>query len=59
MATIGQYMRPSLAHPPVERYVEPAMFETYAAWGRELGIARVFAAPLVRSSYHAGRAEGT
>jgi lipoic acid synthetase len=55
MATIGQYMRPSLAHPPVERYVEPAMFETYAAWGRELGIKRVFAAPLVRSSYHAGR----
>jgi lipoic acid synthetase len=55
MVTIGQYMRPSQAHPPARRYVAPAMFEAYAAWGRELGIPRVFAAPLVRSSYHAGR----
>lgn len=54
IATIGQYMRPSLKHPPVRRYVHPEMFEKYAEWGKELGIAHVFSAPLVRSSYHAG-----
>lgn len=53
MVTIGQYMRPSLKHPAVERYVRPETFEDYAAWGRELGIAHVFSAPLVRSSYQA------
>lgn len=54
IVTVGQYMRPSKEHPPVERYVHPDMFEEYARWGKELGIAHVFSAPLVRSSYHAG-----
>ena len=54
MVTIGQYMRPSKAHPPVRRYVHPDMFHQYARWGREAGIPHVFSAPLVRSSYHAG-----
>ena len=53
MVTIGQYMRPSKAHPPVRRYVHPEMFEEYARWGREEGIRYVFSAPLVRSSYQA------
>lgn len=53
MVTIGQYMRPSTAHPQVDRYVHPDMFEEYARYGRELGIAYVFSAPLVRSSYQA------
>lgn len=53
IATVGQYMRPSRNHPPVQRYVHPDMFEQYALWGREAGIEYVFSAPLVRSSYNA------
>lgn len=53
MVTIGQYMRPSMAHPPVHRYVHPDMFAEYARWGKEEGLAHVFSAPLVRSSYQA------
>ncbi len=55
IATVGQYMRPSRNHPPVERYVHPDVFEQYAIWGREAGLDFVFSAPLVRSSYNAGR----
>lgn len=55
IATVGQYMRPSRNHPPVQRYVHPDMFDQYALWGREAGIEYVFSAPLVRSSYNAGR----
>ncbi len=55
IATVGQYMRPSRNHPPVERYVHPAVFERYAEWGRQAGLEYVFSAPLVRSSYNAGR----
>ena len=53
MVTIGQYMRPSKAHPPVNRYVHPDTFAEYARWGKEEGIPHVFSAPLVRSSYQA------
>lgn len=53
IVTIGQYMRPSRQHPPVERYVHPDVFEQYADCGRALGIPFVFSAPLVRSSYNA------
>ena len=53
IATVGQYMRPSRNHPPVERYVHPDVFEQYALWGREAGLEFVFSAPLVRSSYNA------
>jgi len=55
IATVGQYMRPSRNHTAVERYVHPDVFERYAEWGREAGIDFVFSAPLVRSSYNAGR----
>ncbi|MDL2316978.1 lipoyl synthase, partial [Desulfovibrio sp. OttesenSCG-928-A18] len=55
MVTIGQYMRPSSAHPEVRRYVHPDQFALYAQWGREAGIPHVFSAPLVRSSYHAAQ----
>jgi lipoic acid synthetase len=51
--TIGQYLRPSLAHLPVERYWDPAEFEELAREGRALGFAQVASGPLVRSSYHA------
>ncbi|MDL2207421.1 lipoyl synthase [Desulfovibrio sp. OttesenSCG-928-M16] len=56
MVTVGQYLRPSAAHPPVERYVTPEQFEEYARYGKEIGIAHVFSAPLVRSSYQAAEA---
>lgn len=51
--TLGQYLRPSLAHIPVDRYWTPAEFEELADVARELGFAQVRSGPLVRSSYHA------
>ena len=51
--TLGQYLRPSLAHLPVARYWTPAEFDDLAEVARELGFARVRSGPLVRSSYHA------
>ena len=51
--TLGQYLRPSLAHLPVDRYWTPAEFEELADVARELGFAQVRSGPLVRSSYHA------
>jgi lipoyl synthase len=51
--TLGQYLRPSLAHIPVARYWSPAEFEELGAIARELGFSQVRSGPLVRSSYHA------
>jgi lipoyl synthase len=53
LLTLGQYLRPSLAHLPVARYVPPEEFATLAAVGEALGFRHVEAGPLVRSSYHA------
>ncbi|MBU1230044.1 MAG: lipoyl synthase [Proteobacteria bacterium] len=58
MITVGQYMRPSRSHPPVQRYMPPEEFEALAEFGRSLGVARMFCAPLVRSSYHAAELAG-
>jgi lipoic acid synthetase len=55
--TLGQYMRPSLAHLPVQKYWTPAEFERLGDIARELGFAHVRSGPLVRSSYHAGEAD--
>jgi lipoyl synthase len=52
--TIGQYMRPSLAHLPVQKYWTPAEFEHLGKIAKDLGFSHVRSAPLVRSSYHAG-----
>lgn len=52
--TIGQYMRPSLEHLPVQKYWTPAEFERLGEIAHELGFAHVRSGPLVRSSYHAG-----
>ena len=52
--TLGQYLRPSLAHIPVARYWTPEEFTRLGAIARELGFAQVRSGPLVRSSYHAG-----
>lgn len=51
--TLGQYLRPSLAHIPVARYWSPAEFEELGAIARDLGFSQVRSGPLVRSSYHA------
>ena len=51
--TIGQYLRPSLAHLPVQHYWTPIDFKKFAIAARELGFKKVNSGPLVRSSYHA------
>jgi lipoic acid synthetase len=53
--TIGQYLRPSLAHTPVQHYWTPDEFEELGAIARDLGFSHVRSGPLVRSSYHAGQ----
>jgi lipoic acid synthetase len=52
--TIGQYMRPSLEHLPVQRYWLPEEFDRLGEIARSLGFSHVRSGPLVRSSYHAG-----
>jgi lipoic acid synthetase len=53
IVTVGQYLRPSSKHAPVDRYVEPARFDAFAREGRGIGFAFVASGPLVRSSYKA------
>ncbi|MSP22870.1 MAG: lipoyl synthase [Dehalococcoidia bacterium] len=54
LLTVGQYLRPSEKHLPVDRYWHPDEFAALAEAARALGFAHVEAGPLVRSSYHAG-----
>jgi lipoic acid synthetase len=53
IVTLGQYLRPTPKHAPVERFVEPATFERFAAEARALGFLYAASGPLVRSSYKA------
>ena len=53
--TVGQYLRPSRKHLPVERFVPPAEFDALAERARAMGFRHVESGPLVRSSYHAER----
>ncbi|MFB6891745.1 lipoyl synthase [Kitasatospora sp. NPDC056327] len=55
LITITQYLRPSLRHHPVERWVKPQEFVELQQEAQELGFAGVMSGPLVRSSYRAGR----
>jgi hypothetical protein len=52
--TIGQYLRPSLAHIPVERYCSLEEYKEFEIIAKDLGFSQVRSGPLVRSSYHAG-----
>ena len=52
--TIGQYLRPTLRHAPVERYVHPDEFEFYKKMAYNKGFLMASSSPLTRSSYHAG-----
>jgi lipoic acid synthetase len=54
IVTMGQYLRPTPQHLPVDRWVTPEEFEEWKALGESFGIAHVEAGPLVRSSYRAG-----
>jgi lipoyl synthase len=56
--TIGQYLRPSPEHLPIERYWTPAEFAELRDAGMTMGFDHVEAGPLVRSSYHAERHVG-
>jgi lipoyl synthase len=51
--TLGQYLRPSNDHLPLDRYYTPQEFRELAQAGRAMGFRHVEAGPLVRSSYHA------
>ena len=54
MLTLGQYLQPSPAHLPVERFVPPEEFDEIGTLARRLGFEFVASGPFVRSSYHAG-----
>lgn len=54
--TLGQYLRPSLDHLPVQKYWHPDEFERLGNMARAMGFCHVRSGPLVRSSYHAGEA---
>ena len=51
--TIGQYLQPTPKHAPVDRFVEPSIFESYAKQGKAKGFLLMSSTPLTRSSYHA------
>ena len=53
--TLGQYLRPTLYHLPVERYVPPEEFLHYKNIAREMGFKEVASGPMVRSSYRADK----
>jgi lipoic acid synthetase len=53
--TVGQYLRPSPMHLPIERYWTPAEFDELRDAGMTMGFRHVESGPLVRSSYHAER----
>jgi lipoic acid synthetase len=55
LLTVGQYLQPAAAHPPVARYYAPDEFEALGKAAREAGFLEVVSGPLVRSSYEAGR----
>ncbi|MFI1579417.1 lipoyl synthase [Embleya sp. NPDC020630] len=55
LLTITQYLRPSVRHHPVERWVKPEEFVELNEEAEEIGFAGVLSGPLVRSSYRAGR----
>ncbi|MEZ4442489.1 MAG: lipoyl synthase [Polyangiaceae bacterium] len=53
IVTLGQYLRPSPSHAPVDRWVTPETFATYRRAALDLGFAYAASGPLVRSSYKA------
>ncbi|MEU0003744.1 lipoyl synthase [Streptomyces sp. NPDC006314] len=58
LVTITQYLRPSVRHHPVERWVKPQEFVELKEEAEQIGFSGVMSGPLVRSSYRAGRLYG-
>jgi lipoyl(octanoyl) transferase len=56
LLTLGQYLRPTMHHLPVERFVTPAEFDKYRQWALAKGFRECVSGPLVRSSYRAEQA---
>jgi lipoic acid synthetase len=56
LLTLGQYLRPTVNHLPVERFVSPEEFLRYRDWGLARGFRECVSGPLVRSSYRAEQA---
>jgi lipoic acid synthetase len=56
--TLGQYLRPTKDHLPVDRFVTPDEFAAHKKSGKEMGFTHVESGPLVRSSYHAEEQSG-
>ena len=56
IVTLGQYLRPTANHLPVERFVSPAEFDAYRRCALDLGFLECVSGPLVRSSYRAEQA---
>jgi lipoic acid synthetase len=56
LVTLGQYLRPTVNHLPVERFVTPAEFDRYREQALARGFLECVAGPLVRSSYRAEQA---
>jgi len=54
--TVGQYLRPTENHLPIDRYWHPDEFKALEEAAYEMGFAAVASGPLVRSSYHADEA---
>ncbi len=54
--TLGQYLRPTQNHLPIERYVTPQQFDEYRRWALDMGFLECVSGPLVRSSYRAEQA---
>jgi len=53
LVTVGQYLQPTKAHLPVERYIPPKEFDNWRKIALEMGFSEVVSGPFVRSSYHA------
>lgn len=51
--TIGQYLRPTMKHLPVNKFIHPDEFKEYETIGAEMGFAFVASGPFIRSSYNA------
>ena len=54
--TLGQYLRPTLNHYPIDRWVTPKEFDLYRKVGLKYGFLEVISSPMARSSYRAERA---
>ena len=53
--TLGQYLRPTINHLPIERWYSPKEFNTYKEIALEMGFLEVASGPMVRSSYRADK----